>query len=132
MIYEYVRKAWEEGKVSVGLPVVDHGHDVSLEGRGYWLNLACSLLGESSKDKIAELAKQIANAQKLIAPAKPHRIINIDDAEGLGRTVFEAQWETSEYQNDLAIMQENPRIQLGGSTRYEGNPNRYAIRFKIK
>ena len=58
MLFDYVKKHWEAGNISVGLPAVGHGNKVYLEGKGLALSLACIFLSKSNRQKIADLSKK--------------------------------------------------------------------------
>lgn len=56
MFYEYVKRKWEEGKVSIGLSADPSDTSVSLESTGLaWL--ALMFLSEKEKSMLAELSK---------------------------------------------------------------------------
>jgi hypothetical protein len=63
MFYEYVKKKWESGAVSIGLPALGYGSHPYFYGRGM-AALAITFLSSDEKDKLVELAKQDAIAKR--------------------------------------------------------------------
>lgn len=63
MFYEYVRRKWEQGLVSIGLP--PHGYEQAafFEGRGI-TSLAIRFLSAHERDKLVDLSKQDAIAKR--------------------------------------------------------------------
>ena len=68
---------------------------------------------------------------ELIAPVKPDRIIPIEDKENKNRTVFELQWDFFDNHQDIAALELNKDISLGGYLEKHNNPNFYGRRIKI-
>lgn len=63
MFYEYVKRKWEIGLVSIGLPAVGYGNSNSFEGQGLSA-LAIKFLSASERNKLVEIAKQDAIAKR--------------------------------------------------------------------
>lgn len=59
MFFKCVKKAWEAGKVSVGLPAVGHGENVTIEASGL-VGIKAKFLNSDERQNLAALSKKAA------------------------------------------------------------------------
>lgn len=97
MFYQHVRKRWEKGLVSIGLPPKGIPGKASFEGRGM-TSLAIKCLSVAERQKLVEIAKQDAIAKR-DAGARP-QVLRKDLVQRLTR------YEYTEIHQALEILGE--------------------------